>query len=155
MVFSLVANHHSNTANQRGRTGPILEEMQFSDILVLRSLPNQTFWKVKCLSNICNVGEIKYVPVGDNFYEFLVLRNIDPAPFLDSTQDFYLNCSGSGNSLAIQWLALRAFTARGPGSVSGWGTKIPQAIWCGQKEKKRNCAGSLTAYHLMVTRKLH
>ena len=39
-----------------------------------------------------------------------------------------------GNSLAVQWLGLGAFTAVGPGSIPGWGTKIPQAL--GQKTKK-------------------
>ena len=36
-----------------------------------------------------------------------------------------------GNSLAIQWLGLHALTAKGPGSIPGWGTKIPQVMWCG------------------------
>ena len=32
-----------------------------------------------------------------------------------------------GNSLVVQWLGLVTFTAGGPGSTPGWGTKIPQA----------------------------
>ena len=32
-----------------------------------------------------------------------------------------------GNSLAVQWLGLHAFTAMGPGSIPGRGTKISQA----------------------------
>ena len=36
----------------------------------------------------------------------------------------------------VQWLGLYAFTAKGLGSIPGWGTKIPQAVWCGQKKKK-------------------
>ena len=32
-----------------------------------------------------------------------------------------------GNSLMVQWLRLSAFTAEGPGSIPGQGTKIPQA----------------------------
>ena len=40
-----------------------------------------------------------------------------------------------GNSLAVQWLGLHAFTSEGSGSISGGGTKIPQAAaW--QKKKK-------------------
>ena len=39
-----------------------------------------------------------------------------------------------GNSLAVQWLALCALIAEGPGSIPGQGTKIPQASWCGQKK---------------------
>ena len=36
-------------------------------------------------------------------------------------------------------LGLHAFTAEGPGSISGQGTKIPQAVQQGKKkEKKRN-----------------
>ena len=44
-----------------------------------------------------------------------------------------------GNSLAVQWLGLPAFTAVGPGSIPGQGTKIPQAMRRGQKEKKNAC----------------
>ena len=29
------------------------------------------------------------------------------------------------------------FHCRGPGLIPGWGTKIPQAEWCGQKKKKK------------------
>ena len=32
-----------------------------------------------------------------------------------------------GDSLAVQWVGLRTFTAKCVGSVPGWGTKIPQA----------------------------
>ena len=42
----------------------------------------------------------------------------------------------AGNSLAVQCLELRTLTAKGPGSIPGRGTKIPQAVGCGQKEKK-------------------
>ena len=38
------------------------------------------------------------------------------------------------NSLAVQWLGFRALTAKGPGSIPGGGTKIPQATRCGQKK---------------------
>ena len=34
-----------------------------------------------------------------------------------------------GNSLAVQWLGICAFTAESPSSIPGWGTKIPQAMW--------------------------
>lgn len=37
--------------------------------------------------------------------------------------------------LAVQWLRLRAATARGTGSVPVQGTKIPHAMWRGQKIK--------------------
>ena len=38
-----------------------------------------------------------------------------------------------GNSFVVQWLQLRALTARGLGPISGWGTKILQASCQGQK----------------------
>ena len=44
-----------------------------------------------------------------------------------------------GNSLAVQWLGLHAFTAEGPGSISGGGTKILQAV----AGKKKKCPVSL------------
>ena len=43
----------------------------------------------------------------------------------------------SGNSLAVQWLRLHAFTAKGTGSIPGQRTKIPQAAWCSQKRKRK------------------
>ena len=46
------------------------------------------------------------------------------------------NHSFWGNSLVVQWLRLGAFTAVALSSVPGWGTKIPQAVWCSQKKKK-------------------
>ena len=42
-----------------------------------------------------------------------------------------------GNSLVVQWLGLRTFTAEGAGSIPGQGIKIPQAVWHGQKKKKK------------------
>ena len=42
-----------------------------------------------------------------------------------------------GTSLVIQWLGLHAFTAGGTGSIPGWGTKILQTTWCGQKKEKK------------------
>ena len=40
-----------------------------------------------------------------------------------------------GNSLVIQWLGLKVITAEGEGSIAGWGTKVPQAVICGQINK--------------------
>ena len=37
----------------------------------------------------------------------------------------------------VQWLGLCAFTDEGVGSVPGPGSKIPQAMWCGQKTHKK------------------
>ena len=40
--------------------------------------------------------------------------------------------------LAVWCLELHASTAGGLGSIPGWGTKIPQALWCGGKNKTKN-----------------
>ena len=42
----------------------------------------------------------------------------------------------SGNSLAVQWLGLRVFTAKDASSTPGWGNKILQALWRSQRKKK-------------------
>ena len=39
-------------------------------------------------------------------------------------------------SLEVQSLGFGAFMAEGPGSISGQGTKILQAVWHVQKKKK-------------------
>ena len=47
-------------------------------------------------------------------------------------------------------------TANGPGSMSGQGTKIPQAVWHGQKQANKKCCRKLSIFKepsglLMVT----
>ena len=42
-----------------------------------------------------------------------------------------------GNFLEFQWLELCVFTARGMGSMPGWGTKISHATKHGSKKKKK------------------
>ena len=39
----------------------------------------------------------------------------------------YFKVGDLGSSFVVQWLGLCAFTALGPGSIPGQGTKIPQA----------------------------
>ena len=41
-----------------------------------------------------------------------------------------------GDCLAGQWLGLCISAAGGTGLISDLGTKIPQAMWLGQKKKK-------------------
>ena len=41
----------------------------------------------------------------------------------------------SGTSLAIQWLKICSSNAGYVGSIPG-GTKVPYAVWCGQKRKE-------------------
>ena len=48
-------------------------------------------------------------------------------------KNFGLDCrvKNEGNSLLVHWLGRHAFTAEGPGLISGWGDKIPEAMQCG------------------------
>ena len=65
-----------------------------------------------------------------------VVRDDSANGILDQNFGLDYRVENEGNSLAVPWLGLRAFTAEGPGSVPGWGTKIPQALWHSQKKKK-------------------
>ena len=55
--------------------------------------------------------------------------------FLIMTSGDYhrIQTSPRQTSLEVQWLRLYTSTTRGRGSVSGWGTKTPNAIWCSQE----------------------
>ena len=56
--------------------------------------------------------------------------------FLNLKKNIYLK-KQLGNFLVVQWLGLQAFTTERPGSIRGWGTKIPQAPQCGPHQKKQ------------------
>ena len=61
----------------------------------------------------------------------------------------------SGNPLAVQWLELRAFTAKGPGLIPGQGTKIPHAVGCSTPPPKKVQLHNKeieikTKYHVLV-----
>ena len=43
----------------------------------------------------------------------------------------------TGNSGAVQWLGLSAFTTVDPGSIPGRRTKIPQAVWHSKKKERK------------------
>ena len=44
----------------------------------------------------------------------------------------------TGTSLVVQRLRFRPSTAGRAGSIPGWGTKIPHALWCGQKNPPKH-----------------
>ena len=75
------------------------------------------------------------------FNEILPRNENEQTNATHSNTDEFLKCGidqkKPGNSLAVQGLGLRALTAEGPGSIPGWGTKIPQASQCGEKIKKK------------------
>lgn len=47
---------------------------------------------------------------------------------LEITGTFSSEVNIPGSSLVAQWLGLSTFGCRGPGSVPGWGTEIPQTV---------------------------
>ena len=49
---------------------------------------------------------------------------------------FWVHKNDIRTSLEIQWLGLHTSTVGGMGSISAGGTKIPQAPWSSQKNKK-------------------
>ena len=49
-----------------------------------------------------------------------------PKDNMQIREAFYIFKKDRGNSLAVQWLGLQALTAEGPGSIPGWGSRIPQ-----------------------------
>ena len=70
-------------------------------------------------------------------FDVILHGSLSPSPWKASAHPWEVNeRAGEGNSLAVQWLGLRALTARGPGSIPGWGTTIPQATRCGKKINK-------------------
>ena len=71
-------------------------------------------------------GHTKKLSVGqlDRAWQVVSINNNDIQP--QANQCPTIEVIG-GNSLVAQWLGLYAFTAKGPGSIPGWGTKIPQA----------------------------
>ena len=50
----------------------------------------------------------------------------------------------------VPWFGLHAFTAKGEGSVPGGGTMIFQAVWHGQKKKKKELATFKHFWFLVV-----
>ena len=50
------------------------------------------------------------------------------------------------NSLAVQWLRLRAFNAKGMDSISGWGTKIHMACDMASRQKQNENLNTLRNY---------
>ena len=49
-----------------------------------------------------------------------------------------------GDLLAVQWLRLCTSNAGGVGSVPDQRTKIPHAVWCGQKSIKKKKTKNLS-----------
>ena len=39
--------------------------------------------------------------------------------------------------MVIQWFSFSTSNAGGAGSIPGWGTKTPHAVWCSQKIKNK------------------
>ena len=51
--------------------------------------------------------------------------------------------------LEVQWLELlQVSSAGGVGLIPGWGTKIPHAVWSGQKIKREAGLSSVLAFSI-------
>ena len=66
--------------------------------------------------------------------DLLQLANQEAVHFL--SEDPSLKTRAGGTFLVIQWLRLHASKAARMGSVSGWRTNTPHAVWHGKKLKK-------------------
>ena len=90
-----------------------------------------------CTSDLNMASCLRILPW---FYSMisLLLNPVD----LDSSSwsAFWCNSQnqGTGNAMVVQWLWPCTSPAGGPGSIPRLGTKIPQALQCSQKKKKRN-----------------
>lgn len=45
-----------------------------------------------------------------------------------------LRRGGRGNFLVVQWVGIRAVTAKGLGSITGWRNNLSQALWHGKNK---------------------
>ena len=96
------------------------------------------YWKKKSAYKWTNAVQT-HVVQGSTVYNsrtFILLLKETPDP---------------GNSLVVQWLGLHALTtkgAKGPGSITGQGTKIPQVARGSQKRKKKETPNPLGHFSL-------
>ena len=70
-------------------------------------------------------------------FTFWGFKVIHPYFVLATSVFLFLYVKILGNSLRVHWLGLHTLTAKDCGSVPGQGTKITQAVWYNQKEKKK------------------
>ena len=75
----------------------------------------------------------------ENFYKKLTRKAVNVQ---------LLKLGKVGNSLVVRWLRRWSFTAVSMGSVSGRGTKIPQATWPKQQQKTR--VGVCNTYNFVI-----
>ena len=77
-------------------------------------------------------------PAGGGLLKGLAYRVRVEEPFLKKQRSLWsilsFKKSSFGTSLAVQWLRLHASTAGHTGLIPGRGTKIPHAVWDGQKK---------------------
>lgn len=79
---------------------------------------------------------ILFDPISDFFCVFDNTHQLSSEPS---------NKRGFENCVVVQWLGLCTLTAKSPGSIPGWGTKIPQAVQRYQKQNKTKPGGNLMA----------
>ena len=92
-------------------------------------------WAFPCLFS-CVLGVLWAEVVHFFFNSGNFISTIFVQIFLLLLISFLSHLGTVGISLAVQWLRLHASNAGAEGWIPGWGTKIPHAMWRGQKEKK-------------------
>ena len=55
---------------------------------------------------------------------------------------------GQGISVVVQWLEFHPSTTGSMGLIPSWGTKIPQAMQCSQKKKRKKERNTTWEGHL-------
>ena len=62
----------------------------------------------------------------------------------------FISPSEPGNSLAVQWLGLRAFTSKDPGLIPVWETQILQAVRLGQQQQQQKDQIAITTLNVAI-----
>ena len=80
--------------------------------------------------------QVRGQPVG-RLWSLMPACGLQPSSFTMNLWGLASNTHSVKISLVVQWLGLCAFTAKGPGSIPGGGTKILQATGLSQRKKKK------------------
>ena len=97
-----------------------------TDLLIMQHLSLYLIFIALNLPSEINIAILTLFPV--------VLAHLSPSFYFQFIGTSLFKVGFGGNSLAIQWLQLHAFTAEGPGSILVQGTKIPHFVQRGQKK---------------------
>ena len=89
-------------------------------------------------------------PVAEGRWDLTFVAPSWSTPVLSLSSSPFIKTEFFGNSLVVQWLGLCTLTAKGPGSILGRGTKIPQATWQKKKTTKPEFFCALVPWRLTL-----